>query len=204
MKLKKEQLRQSARVALAKKGYSEIQLAPGPGIVPGARLRAVKGGKSWEIAVRTSSDREVGLLRTPNGKWRTIPHVKLVLVAVPANDAPAIDVFGFDPNALIKLFNVAVQTAEKKNRDKSRFKVPIFLPLEDVRNSRTNKVLPGIGKEAAWNVQVSLSELASGVTELTSGPKDKRARFFEHLKKQIADFVGVDVSKIVLEIRINP
>jgi hypothetical protein len=204
MKIKKEQLRQSARVALATKGYSDIQLAPGPGIVPGARLRAVKGGKSWDIAVRTSSDREVGLLRTPSGKWRTIPYVDLVVVAVPANDAPAVDVLAFKPSVLIELFDAAVQTIEKKNRDKSRFKVPVFLPLDEVRNSRTKTVLAGIAMRADWNVQVSLSELPSGLRELTFGPKDERAGFFEHLKQQIADFVGVDVSKIVLEIRINP
>jgi hypothetical protein len=202
MKIKKEQLRQSARVALAVQGYSDIELAPGPGIVPGARLRAVKNGESWDIAVRTSSDREVGLLRTPSGKLRTISHVKLVLVAVPANEAPAVDVLAFEPNILIELFNATVQATEKNKRDKSRFKIPVFIPLDDVRNSRTKRVRPGIGGRAAWQVQVSLDQLPT--QSLASGNEDYRAQFFEHVKKQIADFVGVDVSKIVLEIRINP
>jgi hypothetical protein len=202
MKIKKEQLRQSARVALAEQGYSGIELAPGPGIVPGARLRAVKDGESWDIAVRTSSDREVGLLRTPNGTWRTVSKVHLVLVAVPANDAPAVDVLAFDPEILRQVFNDTVEASEENKGDKSRLKIPVFVPLDDVRNSRTKRVRPGIGIKAAWQVQIPLGRLPTQSSAL--GNEDYRARFYEDIKKQIADFVGVDVSKIVLEIRINP
>jgi hypothetical protein len=202
MKIKKEQLRQGAQAALAEKGFSGIELVSGPGIVPGARLRAVRDGKSWDIAVRTSSDREVGLLRTPTGTWRTVSRVDLVLVAVPANDALAVDVLAFAPETLRQVFSATVEVSEKNNKDKSRFKNPVFVPLDDVRNSRTKKVRPGIGIEAAWQVQIPLGRLSTRSSAL--GNEDYRARFYEDIKKQIADFVGVDVSKIVLEIRINP
>ena len=200
MKIKKEHLRQSARMALAEQGYSDIELAPGPGIVPGARLRAVKDGKSWNIAVRTSSDREVGLLRTPRGNWRTVSHVDLVLAAVPANDAPEVDVLAFDPNILLEVFKAAVAGENKRN--KSRFKVPVFLPLDDVRNSRTKDLRSGLKIKAAWHAVVPLGQLPTQSS--ASDGEDYRARFFEHIKKQIADFVGVDVGKVDLEIRINP
>jgi hypothetical protein len=202
MKITKEKLRRSAQTALSEQGYSAIELAPGPGIVPGARLRAVKDGKSWYIAVRTSSDREVGLLRTPRGTWRTISRVDLVLVAVPANDALAVDVLAFDPEILLQVFDAKVEAGEKNKRDKSRFKVPVFVALDDVRNSRTKEVRPGIGSMAAWRVQIPLSRLPTQSAAL--GNEEYRAQFYENIKRQIADFVGVDVSKIVLEIRINP
>ena len=203
MKIKKEQLRQSAKSALAKRGYSNIELAPGPGIVPGTRLRAEMDGETWNIAVRTSSDREVALLRTPGGSWRTISKVNLVLVAVPAIDVLAVDVLAFDPELLRQVFDDTVKAVEKKQKiktDKSRFKIPVFVPLDDVRNSRTKQVRPGIGKEALWKEQLPLGRLP------TQSPEDEeyRARFYEDIKRQIADFVGVDISKLVLEIRINP
>jgi hypothetical protein len=202
MKIKKELLRQSARIALAKQGYSEIDLAPGPGIVPGARLRATKEGEPLSIAVRTSSDREVALLRTPNGRWRTITKVDLVLVAVPADDEPAVDVIAFEPDVLRGAFDATVKATEKNERDESRFKVPIFVPLDDVKASKTREARAGLKSKAAWQVLVPLTSLST--QGAAAGDEGHRVRFLENIKKQIADFVGVDVSKIDLEIRIKP
>src|ERR1700716_1686739 len=116
MKIKKEQLRKGARAALVERGYSDIELISGPGIVPGARVNAVKDGKTWSIAVRTSSDREVALSRTPTGAWRTVSRkdLDLVLVAVPATDVLAVDVFAFAPKFLLQVFKAAVQATENK------------------------------------------------------------------------------------------
>ena len=201
MKIKKEQLRQSAPRALAKQGYSDIELAPGPGIVPGARLRARKEGKPSRIAVRTSSDREVALLRTPLGKWRTITRVDLVLVAVPADDAPAVEVLAFEPDVLLEVFDATAQAIEGNKRNTARFKVPFFIPLDDVKASKTKGARPGLKSKAAWCAVVPLGELS--MQPGASGTEDHRDRFFEHMKKQIADYVGVDVSKIKLQISIN-
>src|SRR5450432_2516625 len=93
LKIRKEFLRESARLALAEQGYSQVEIVQGPGIVPGARLTAVKDGAPKLIVVRTSSDREGGLLRNEDGDWRTIPKADLILAAVPADDAAAADVF---------------------------------------------------------------------------------------------------------------
>jgi hypothetical protein len=201
MRIKKEQLRWGARAALAEQGFSQIELAPGPGIVPGARLHAVQEGKQWRIAVRTSSDREVGLLRTPNGNWRTINNVDLVLVAAPTDDAPAIDVFAFEPNILLQVFETTVLAREENNRDKARFKIPIFVPLDDVKKSKTRDARQGLKARAVWQVQVPIGRLSS---RPPTTDEDHRARFLENIKRHVADFVGVDVSKIELEIRIKP
>ena len=136
MKFRKEQLRQSARIALAEEGFTDVQITTGPGIITGARLRAMKNGKSYRIAVRTSSDREVGLLRRASGRWRTVENVDLVVVSVPMEDAPAVEVFGFDPGVLIEAFKVMVKVTERGNRDRSRFKVPVFMSLDDYKGSK--------------------------------------------------------------------
>jgi hypothetical protein len=70
MRLRKSVLRECARLALEGRGF-KVELISGPGIVPGARLRAIKGSEEREIAVRSSLDREVGLTRRPNGAWAT-------------------------------------------------------------------------------------------------------------------------------------
>ena len=118
----------------------------------------------------------------------------------PVGDDP--DVLAFDPEILRQVFNDTVEASEENKGDKSRLKIPVFVPLDDVRNSRTKRVRPGIGIKAAWQVQIPLGRLPTQSSAL--GNEDYRARFYEDIKKQIADFVGVDVSKIVLEIRINP
>ncbi len=202
MKIKKEQLRESARVALDQQGYSNVVMSPGPGIVPGARLAAMKDGKPCIIAVRTSSDREVALLRTPSGRWRTIPRVDLVLVAVPAEDAPAAEVLAFDKDTLIGVFDATVRATEKERRSKLSLKIPVFIPLDDVKPSKTKELRPGLKAKAVWRAVIPLGQLAAQGSA-TSNIDDHRARFFEHIKQQVANFIGLDVSKIDLEIRIE-
>jgi hypothetical protein len=201
MKIKKEFLRESARLALRVKGYA-VELASGPGIIPGARLNAAKDGTSSLVAVRTSLDREVGLLRNQYGTWRTIPKMDLVIVAAPANDVQAVDVFAFDPDVLMSVFNATVAIVEKNKRNKARFKAPIFVALDDVKNSRTREVRAGLKEQAAWRVQIPLDH--SALRTLPISGLDPKAQFFDRLKQEVADFIGVDISKIVLEIRIIP
>ena len=200
MKIRKEFLRESARLALAEQGYSRVEVTHGPGIVPGARLTAVKDEAPKLIVVRTSSDREVGLLRNEDGDWRTIPMADLILAAVPADDAAAADVFAFDRDVLLNVFNATVDVLEKNKRNKSRFKAPVFVALDDVKNSRTGRVHPGLKTRALWQVQIPLSRSALARASGSTGAT--RAELIERLKQEMAEFAGVDISKIILEIRI--
>jgi hypothetical protein len=200
LKIGKEFLRESARLALADRGYKQVEIAHGPGIVPGARLTALKEGSPVLIAVRTSSDREIGLLRNQNGNWRTIPKVDLVLAAVPANDAPAADVFAFDRDVLLNVFNATVDVAEKDKRTKSRFKAPIFVALDDVTDSRMGKIRPGLKAKALWQDQIPTSR--SALPTASGKTLESRAQLIERLKQEVAMLIGVDISKVVLEIRI--
>jgi hypothetical protein len=200
LKIRKEFLRESARLALGDQGYSRVEIVHGPGVVPGARLTAVKDGAPKLIVVRTSSDREIGLLRDEKGNWRTIPKGDLILAAVPANDAPAADVFAFDKDVLLNAFNATVDVVEKDKRSKSRFKAPVFIALDDVKNSRTGKVKPGLKARALWYIQIPLSR--SALPTISSSTQATRAELIERLKQEIAEFAGVDISKIIFEIRI--
>ena len=202
MKIKRHQLRQSAPVALSGQGYSGIELISGPGIVPGARLRALKDGKSFVIAVRTSSDREVGLLRTPKGKWRTIPNVDLVVIAVPANDAPAVEVLAFEPEPLLEVFDAKVRSMKTGKPNQQHFRSPVFVALDDVRNSKTKRMQPGLLRKAHWQTLVPLDQVRTSLP--MPGDENHGTRFYEQIKKQIADFVGIDAAKITLTISITP
>ena len=199
MKVKKEVLRQGARLALKTLGY-DVQMATGPGIVPGARLRAIKDDNSALVAVRTSLDREVGLLRKPNGTWRTIPNVQLVLIAVPADNDPSVEVFAFDPNVLINVFNDAVAVKEKGNRSKARFKDPVFVSLDEAKKNQPHNLPTGLKAQAAWSKKIPLTHPELQMAPVVS--PDPRADFIGHLKEEVAQFLGVDVSKVFLEIRI--
>jgi hypothetical protein len=200
LKIGKEFLRESARLALMERGYRQVEIVHGPGIVPGARLTAVKDGSPQMIAVRTSSDREIGLLRNQTGTWRTIPNVDLVLAAVPATEAPAADVFAFDKDVLLNVFDATVDVVEKNKRNKSRFKTPIFVALDDAKNSRTRKIQSGLKTRALWQVQIPMSR--SALSPVSTSGRATRAELIERLKQEMAEFAGVDISKIILEIRI--
>jgi hypothetical protein len=200
LKIGKEFLRESARLALVEWGYRQVEIVHGPGIVPGARLTAVKDGSPQKIAVRTSSDREIGLLRNQNGTWRTIPNVDLVLAAVPASDADAADVFAFKRDVLLNVFDATVDVVEKNKRNKSRFKAPIFVALDDAKNSRTRKIQSGLKERAFRQAQIPMSR--SALSTVSTSGRATRAELIERLKQEMAEFAGVDISKIILEIRI--
>ena len=200
MKMKRELLRAAARSALKARGY-EVELVPGPGIIPGARLKAAKNGTVITVAVRTSLDREVGLVRNQNLTWRTVSRVDRVLIAVPSADDPqSVEVLAFEPDVLITVFSAALAAVEKRKQKKYSYKDPIFVALDDVKNSRTGEVRPGLKARAAWQTELPLSH--PELRGVTSAAQDPRTSFIERLKQEVAEFIGVDVSKVVLEIRI--
>jgi hypothetical protein len=107
-------LRTCARAALERRGYS-VTADKGQGFVPGARRIAIRGAAEIKVAVRTSLDREIGLMRNADGNWRTIPKVDMVVVAVLAvGDLTSVEVFGFDPKVLKREFDAALAAQLKR------------------------------------------------------------------------------------------
>ena len=195
MPIAKQRLRDAGLEALTMRQYGP-ELVSGPGIVPGARLRATSGpiaGK--QIAVRTSQDREVGLLRRyDNRKWRTIPKVREVVVAVPSltNPDSSIEVLCFDSKTVIAIFDAAVQKAGKRTLS---HKAPVFVALDDVLQKGSGALAGGLAAQAKWREEISAKSITAKLPDQPDG-------FIERVKREFADRNGVDVSKVVVEFRI--
>ena len=195
MPIAKQQLRYGAWEAVTNRQYAP-ELVSGPGIVPGARLRATAGPAAGkQIAVRTSQDREVGLLRREdNGKWRTIPKVHELVVAVPSltNPDTSIEVFCFDSKTVIALFDAAVEKAGSRALS---YKAPVFIALDESPQKGSGALAGGLGAQAKWREEISVKSIAAKLPNQSDG-------FIERVKREFADRNGVDVSKVVLEFRI--
>jgi hypothetical protein len=196
MAITKQQLRDGALEAVKNRQYAPV-LVSGPGIVPGARLRATTGpAAGQQIAVRTSQDREVGLLRrNDNRKWRTIPKVHEVVVAVPSltNPDSSIEVLCFDSKTVIAIFDAAVEKAGSRALS---YKAPVFVALDDSPQKGSGALAGGLGAKAKWREEISVESVASK-------KPDQLDALIERVKREFAERIGVDVRKIVLEFRIE-
>ena len=135
-KLRKRDLRECARLALERRGV-RVEVKPGAGIVPGARLRTFLGPQERKVAVRTSLDREVGFTRHSDGRWITMPNVDEIVVVVPSAEEPnSAQVFCFDSHVMIEAFDAVLSARENKNPQFS-YKYPIFIALDGSKKGRT-------------------------------------------------------------------
>jgi hypothetical protein len=194
MRMSKEVLRGCARIVLEDDGY-QVSLKPGPGIVAGARLSIAKGSTIRTVAVRTSVDRDLGLVRRSDGQWRTIMRVGQVIVSTPSSNNPNnLDVFSFDPKLLMEIFDDAVKA---KGDQRSDFRLPVFIALDD-KESKSGSVLPGLSARAQWRKTITPNE------DMLRRTSQSRAGlgFIERVKREFAEINGVDVSKVVVDFRI--
>ena len=192
--MRKTQLREAARYALDAPGHNyETQQVLRPGIVVGSRLRATNKPQPYEIAIRTSLDREIGFLRHPDGRWRTLPSVQEVVVAVPSrSDTGQVEVFGFDPNEMLAIFDAAVSDAGRK----LAMKAPIFISLDEVKaGKKSGPIAGGLKQIAKWELKVDLGSLAKS-------PNLETTEFIDRVKREFAEIIGVDAKNIAIEFRI--
>jgi hypothetical protein len=172
-----------------------VKVDKGQGFVPGARLTAIKGATEIKVAVRTSLDREIGLMRDHDGNWRTIPKVAMVVVAVPAVDDPAsVEVFGFDPKVLKREFDAALAAQLERHPDLSH-KAPIFVSLDKVSGKAKSGVISGLKTKRQWREVLLLNSV--------SPQGDATVGFIERVKREFAELMGVDVSKVTVDFHIN-
>jgi hypothetical protein len=185
-------------LALEQRGL-RVDLIGGAGIVPGARLRAIKGSAERIVAVRTSLDREVGLTRQPDGRWATIPRVDEVIVVVPAADkSDSAEVLSFAPEAIMQAFDAALEARQKKKL-KLKNKAPIFVALDEPPPGRRPEVESGLKAKAQWQTFVPLA----AVPRYKLVPTESPVGFIQRVKQEFADLHSVDVSKVTVEFRIK-
>lgn len=189
-------LRACARAALEQRGFS-VERITGAGIVPGVQLTATKGPDRFNVAVRTSLNRKVGLVRSSDGTWRTIPSVDEVLVVAPSVDDPAMaEVLGFNPKALIKVFDAAL-AAQLKRMPRLSHNAPIFVSLDNREHDKGHAKDPvspisGLKTEAQWTLVLPIPSPAS----LEHPQSGADTGFIERVKREFAQLNGVDVSKV--------
>src|SRR5947209_7688826 len=113
----KMRLRRAAGNLLVQQGF-EIEERTGKGIRPGARVTATSaGGSAFEVAVRTGSERAIGITRLRNGNFRTLDRVDWLLVIVPDEQRAAdYEVFAFDSKALKSWYGQALEQLENAGR----------------------------------------------------------------------------------------
>jgi hypothetical protein len=149
-------------------------------------------------------DREVGFIRDRQGNWRTIPKVDLVVVAVPADDkvrkrrsVEAIEVFGFDPKVLKREFDAALAAQLERHPDLS-YKAPIFVSLDKVpgrasSSSSSSSSSSVLKTKNLWREELPLNSMAL----------HGDVGFIERVKREFAELMGVDVSRVTVDFHIN-
>jgi len=189
-------LRAVAERAIANQGY-KVEVVRGSG---GARLTATKGGKSLDVAVRTSSDRWVGWMRDENGEWRGMHDADLIVVA--ALGPNGADIYAFDSKPVEKAFDENLAARKANNAELSKT-APIFVCLDTVAPSRgppaTNSNLKA---KALWSETLPLAPAAEVVAGEVAASNAEEG-FVDRVRREFADRVGVAVEKVTVEFKVS-
>ena len=186
--MKKAMMRAIAPAVLGRRGFV-TRPKGGQGVLPGSRLAVKnKAGREFDYVVRVSDQRSLNFTRLPNMKWRTLGAIDYVLVVVPAvvGEDNDIDVYAFKAKTLIRIFDEAWAALEKAGRSLGP-QMPIFVPLDKVSRKNLGHQVANLKELAVWTESFTQSEVkAMGATD----------DFFERVRQELADRVGVDVSKV--------
>jgi hypothetical protein len=169
----------------------------GKGIRPGARVTAVSAdGSALEVAVRIGSERAIGVTRLMNGDFRTLDKVDWVLAIVPdAQRATDFEVFAFDSPTLKLWYGQAVQ--EMKNAGHSpELDVPIFIPFDQQSKKNVGHNVVGLENAALWRASISAKQLED------QSLAERSESFIDRFKREFAERIGVDVTKVAVELRV--
>jgi hypothetical protein len=197
MRVTRSLLRECARTALEQQGFA-VEALRGSGIVPGARLRATRGGHPQTVAVRTSLDREIGLTRNADGRWATIPRMDQVLVAVPARGHNGVaEILSFAPDVLVAAFDAALTIRQTENPDFKR-KSPIFIALDEETHG-SSIYEAGLKAKAEWSSLVPFTSVPRPQYQR----KESESEFLERVKQEFAERHGFDPGKVTVQFTIT-
>ena len=193
--LMKGLMRRAAARVLEDKGFQVKELS-GKGIRPGARLSAKRvRGSPFEVAVRTSRERSLGFSRLSDGSWRTLESVRWVVCVIPDEETSSdFAVFAFESEALKPWFDRALKALQDAKRA-PELGMPIFIPLDDQPKKNVGHDLVGLKKAAIWSERVNPKELQEV-------PSESMEIFIDRVKREFAERINVDVSKVVVEFRV--
>lgn len=194
--MKNSDYRNVARAVLKEKGY-DVQIKPGQGYLPGARLIATRARKKVDVAVKASQQRAIGFTRQANGRWRTLDAVDLVVVVVPdAHNMADAEVFGFARKPLVATFDRAWKALENAKRP-TGFNAPVFIPLDEQSRKNLGHDVGNLKKFAVWSVRLPEDEL----DQRASGDEES---YLDQFRRRFAAENGVDVGQVVVSIAGKP
>jgi hypothetical protein len=191
MPLSKEILRSCVREVLRNEKYN-VELYPGRGLAPGARLTIRKlGERDLAVAVRTSQVRQISLAPAANGGWRTISGTDMVIAAVPSQTSTDdVEILAFEPNWLVQVFDA--MEIEKNVGNEARSTAPLFISLDAPLPSSLNAGTRVLAEHALWR----------RITRPPSQSALSSSELLLLLRNEIARTTGVDPNTITIEIKI--
>jgi hypothetical protein len=203
-------LRACARVALERRGFI-VRKKPGLGVVPGARLRIqLPGHAQRTVAVRVSKKRRIGIARHQwSGNWFEVAGLDEVIVVSPSLHDPMVaDVYDFDAQVLIKIFDDLDTLRNGPYTEKRKQNFPIFVALDPQSDDEGKTISSNLIAKASWTEPVSLPSASTAVIgsdavptrPVTSGDAGSREGFIERVRREYAELNGMDVSKVVINI----
>ena len=121
--------------------------------------------------------------------------VDWVLCVVPAyKSETAFMVFAFEAVKLSAWFDRALMALEKAGRAPA-LDVPIFIPLDQKSEKNVGHDVAGLKRAALWSEKIDQEKLADDTR------RDELDELFDLLKQKVAEREGIDVSKVVIQVR---
>lgn len=191
--MKKSAARAVVPALLKARGY-EVRARSSQGALPGSRLCATKNGKEYDIAVKASADRNVSFSRLENGDWRGLSSMDYVVAVVPTDDGiKEVEALAFSARMLVKKFDQAWLALKKTGRSLGH-QMPIFVSLDEEVEKNLGHDVTNLRAIALWSEELTRSQVKQ-----MGGVDD----FFERIRQELADRVGVDAGRVEFEFKIR-
>lgn len=168
-------------------------------MAPGARLRISNETENYKVAVRSSLERKVGLIRNLKGGWMTVPSVDFVVVVTPSAEHPnCSEVVSFASAGLIEAFDKVLDARKDKNPNFSP-KAPLFLALDPVKRGKEKN--PGLKEMVPlqWQENIPLASVSSQNSSETEGV----TAFVERVTREFAQQFGAKEEDVTVNIHIK-
>jgi hypothetical protein len=122
-------------------------------------MEAKKNEEKIYFAVKASKERVLSFTRQSDELWRTLHAVDQVLAVVPAaNDSGDVEVMAFERVPLVAAFDRAWKALQKEKRPLS-FKIPVFIPLDEVARKNVGHNVGNLKALAIWSVRLTPEQI---------------------------------------------
>jgi hypothetical protein len=143
--------------------------------------------------VKASQERVISFTQQPNGRWRTLDAVDLVVAVVPGEQNPdEADVFMFERKPLVRAFDRAWKALEAAKRP-TGFNIPIFVPIDEVSRKNVGHAIGNLKKHAQRTFHLTEQELEERSTSIEES-------YVDAFRRRFAAENGVDIVQVMVSI----